>query len=281
MRAAMRVHFCVNLSGWLTCHETLFPVRMKTLLFCSALLLSLSAVGQGQDDLTRQITRDWLNSGGNATASANGSVLSVKGPESRRVGSPYLDSSFQTGYVVFYSKLQLPDSPPANSLRDVPVRLDLSTNEVEIRTKSQGIRVANWGLVRALGIRNAAATDTSWFVNIREYNPPAAEDKASTGFFEQVTVGRLSLLRYHSIFVKRSTYNVALNVGSRDDELEKKTDWYVARGRRVEKFAPGKKALISIMGDKAPEIEAYLKAKKPDLKSRDDLKAAFQYYNSL
>ncbi len=254
---------------------------MRTLLYCLAFLLTLPTSLWAQEELTKQMTRDWLNSGGNATASANGSVLAIRPPASKRIGDPYLDSTFQTGYVVFYNKLQLPDTPPASSLRDIPLRLDLTTNEVEIHTKSQGVRVAPWGMVRAVGIRHAAAGDTSWFVNSREYNPLTTSDKAATGFFEQLVVGRLSLLCFHSIYIQRANYNTALNVGSRDDELTKETAWYVAQGRRVQPLASGKKALIALMGDKAPEMEAYLKTKKLNFKSRDDLKAAFQYYNSL
>ncbi|MBC8154673.1 MAG: hypothetical protein H7Z72_17385 [Bacteroidetes bacterium] len=249
--------------------------------FHLVLLLILSTRLQAQDDLVRQVTRDWLNSGAGLTANSNRVIPGIKGPEGKRLGTPYLDTTFRTGYVVFYDRLQLPDSPPASVLKEVPVRLDLSTNEVEIRTKNQGVRVASWGLVRAFGIRDAVGSDTSWFANIREYNPLTANPNVSTGFFEQVTVGRLSLLRHHFVYVKRANYNAALNVGSRDDELEKQAEWYVARGRRVEKLPSGRKALIGLMGDKAPEIEAYMKAKKPDLKSKDDLKAAFRYYNSL
>ncbi len=254
---------------------------MKTFIFCCLLLLTAPISLWAQDDLTKQMTRDWLNSGGAATASTNGSVMAIKGPASKLLGDAYLDSTFRTGYVVFYNKLRLPDGPPASILRDIPVRLDLNTNEVEIRTKSQGIRVATGSMVQALGIRSVTSLDTTWLVNVREFSLPPGADKISSGFFEQVAVGRLSLLRYHSVSISRANYNVALNVGSKDDELVKQTDWYVARGRRVQVFSPGKKALISLMGDKAPELEAYLKAHKPDLKNPTDLKAAFQYYNSL
>ncbi len=254
---------------------------MKTFIFCCLLLISSTALRAQDEALTKQMTRDWLNSGGAATASANGSVMAIKGPDRKLLGNGYLDSTFQTGYVVFYNKLQLPDNPPGSVLRDIPVRLDLNTNEVEIRTKSQGVRVATLGMVQALGIRSTASTDTNWFVNVREFSLQPGSDKSPTGFFEQVAVGRLSLLRYHSLYLKRANYNVAMNIGSRDDELVQQTEWYVARGRRVQAFSPGKKALISLMGDKAPEIEAYLKSQKPDLKNPSVLKLVFLYYNSL
>ncbi len=272
--------YWINLCGSLFCHE-LNVVFMKVSLFLAVLFISASTSHRAQTDLNKQVMRDWLNSGGEATASSNGSVMTLAGPAGKRVGDPYLDSTFRQGYVVFYAKTRFPDNPPGQSLRDIPVRLDLTNNEVEILTKSQGVRVAGWNNVQALGILSQSAADTSWFVNVQEYKHLADDDKASAGFFEQIATGRLSLLRYHFLYVQRANYNVALNVGSRDDEIRKEADWYVAQGRRVTKFVPGKKALISLMGDKAPEIEAYLKTEKPNLKKADELKAVFRYYNTL
>lgn len=251
---------------------------MKTILVCAGLLLAIRPALRAQEDLSKQMTRDRLNS--QVGVAPGGIIFGLKGAPGQLLGDPYLDSTFQTGNVVFYQKLNLPDVGPGDMLVSIPLRLDLRSNEVEFRTKSQGVRVAPWPMVRSFGVLGNAA-DTSWFVNVREYNPIQIDNKMATGFFEQLVVGRISLLRYSAVSLTKANYNAALNVGSKDDLWEKKAGWYVAEGRMVKPFSPGKKALIALMGDKAPEIEAYLKAKKPDLKSKDDLKAAFQYYNSL
>lgn len=239
----------------------------------------VSVTGRAQTDQSNQLLRDRLNS--QAGVAPGGMILGIKAPAGNLLGDPYADSTFRPGNVVFYEKLRLPDTPPADVLTNTPLRLDLRTYEVEFMTKSQGIRVAPWPMVRVFSVPGTASTDTSRFINVREYNPVVNGDKASAGFFEQVVVGRLSLLRYPSVSIKKANYNPALNIGSRDDELEKEANWYVAQGRRVQAFSPGKKALLALMGDKAPEMDAWLKAKKPDLKSKDALKAAFQYYNSF
>ena len=72
-----------------------------------------------------------------------------------------------------------------------------------------------------------------------------------------------------------------MNTGTKDDELVLQKSWYVVRDKKAIKFSPGKKAVLSLMADKEDQIEAFLKAEKPDLKSRAGLLSVFAYYNKL
>lgn len=164
-----------------------------------------------------------------------------------------------------------------DSVAGVPVRLDLLANEVDIRAGPQDVRAAKASTVRYVDVNNRLGT-SSRFINVREYR---GEADALSGFFEQLITGRLDLLQHPTVYIRRANYNMALNVGTKDDEIIKKTDWYIAQNKRATKFSPGKRALLDLMSDRKEQIEAYLKKAKPDLKTSAGLTAVVAYYNSL
>ena len=220
-----------------------------------------------------QTTRDRINLS-NLTVPGSGTLFGLKGPAGKVIGDVYVDTVWQSGNVKFYGK----PNGVSDSLKGVPVRLDLLANEIEIRAGANDIRVAKAPAVRYVDVNNRLGTGSSRFVNVREYR---GEADALSGFFEQVATGKLELLQHPTVYVRRANYNAALNVGTKDDEIMKKTDWYVAQNKQATKFSPGKRALLELMSDRKEPIEAYLKSKKPDLRTRSGLMAVVVYYNGL
>lgn len=215
-------------------------------------------------------TRDMINLTG-LDIPRTGTIYGVSGPAGNVIGDPYLDTTWQAGTVKFYGKILA----TSDSLGGVPVRLDLYNHDVEIRAGAHDIRSAKGPSVRSVVVTSKTG-GTSQFINVREYR---GEADALQGFFEQVVVGKLTLLQYPSISVKRANFNVAMNTGSKDDELIKKFDWYLAQNGRATRFSPGKKALLELMADQKEAIETFLKTEKTDLKSRAGLIAVASYYN--
>ena len=223
-----------------------------------------------------QSTRDRINfSNLDIPNNGNGTLWGIKGPAGQVIGNPYLDTTWQAGIVKFYGKLGM--SAHVDSLVGVPVRLDLISHEVEIRAGANDIRAAQANRVRYVLMNNRMGS-TSLFVNAREYRGEADD---LNGFIELVSPGKLTLLEYPSIHVRKGNYNVALNTGTKDDELVLQKSWYVVRDKKAIRFSPGKKAVLSLMADKEDQIEAFLKAEKPDLKSRAGLVSVFSHYNKL
>ncbi|MBO0953099.1 hypothetical protein [Fibrella forsythiae] len=194
-------------------------------------------------------------------------------PRGSVIGTPYLDSTWQRGTIRFYRPLSPVTS--VDSLAQVLIRLDLSTYDTEVKASAQNIRLAKAASVRSIRFTDA---QTGLYVNTRDYAPLPSP---LTGFFEQVAVGSLTLLYYPYLYRIKANYNVAMGTGSAQDELLHKQAWYVAEKGQVRPFSPGRKALLALMATRQKEIEAYLKQQQPDLKSRTDLKALFEYYNQL
>lgn len=218
-----------------------------------------------------QTTKDRINFSGLVIPNT-GVLFGVEGEAGKVIGDNYYDTTFQAGNVRFYGRIGA-----ADSLGGVPVRYDLMTQEVEVRAGANDIRAAKAPTVRYFVMNNRLG-GANLFINVREFRGDADQ---LVGFFEDVTSGKLTLLQRHSIHVKKANYNAALNTGTKDDELEKKREWYVAKGRQAFKFSPNKKVILELMADKQAAIETFLKDKKPDLKKASGLSEVFGYYNSL
>jgi hypothetical protein len=240
----------------------------------SLLSVSASAFSQEHTDYMTQTTRDRINFSGLFTTN-NPTLFTIKGPPSKLLGDPYLDTTWQAGNVKFYNKVGL--SLTTDSLKGVPIRLDLSTNEVEIRASVRDVKAVKATAVRYVDMNNAFGS-VSRFVNVREYQ---GEAESLNGFFDQIVAGKLDLLQHPTVYIRKANYNVAMNTGTKDDELMKKMDWYIARDKKAMKFSPGKKAILELMADKKDQIETFLKTEKPDLKTRAGLGNLFAYYNKL
>jgi len=243
---------------------------MRSLFTLSFLLLFSSHLFAQSGGMTFT-TQDRINFSG-LIIPQTGVLFGVAGEAGKLIGDNYYDTTFQAGNIRFYGRIGA-----ADSLGGIPVRYDLITQEVEVRAGANDIRAAKAPTVRYF-IMNNRLGGSNQFVNVREFR---GEADGLVGFFEYVAAGKLSLLQRHSITVKRANYNAALNVGTKDDELVKKREWFVGKNRQALKFSPSKKALLELMADQQPAIEAYLKDKKPDLKKESGLAAVFAYYNSL
>ncbi|GAB3940837.1 hypothetical protein GCM10028805_03260 [Spirosoma harenae] len=242
--------------------------------FVSLVVASTSAFAQAQSEYMNQSTRERinfteLNSVNNAT------LFTIKGEPGKLIGTPYLDTTWQAGNVKFYNRVGV--SLTADSLAGVPVRLDLFANEVEIRSGNKQVKAVKSTAVRYVDMNNSMGS-VSRFVNVREYK---GEAEGLTGFFDQLITGELDLLHYTSTYIRKANFNVAMNTGTKDDEIMQKSDWYVAQDKKAIKFSSSKKSILELMANKKDQIEAFLKSQKPDLKSRAGLSAVFTYYNKL
>lgn len=243
---------------------------MKSLL--TAVLLTVTIPLLQAQTTMYQTTKDRINYSG-LSIPATGVLFGFDGNPAKLLGDNYLDTTWQAGNVKFYGKI----APHVDSISGVPIRLDLKQQELEIRGSNNDVRVARAPMVKHIEVNNRQGT-VSQFINVREYRGEA--DQLS-GFFEQLTFGPVQLLRHHTIYIRKGNYNPALNVGNKDDELVKKAEWYVGKGKQATKFSPSRKAILELMADKQAQIEAFLKEQKPDLKSASGLSSVFMYYSSL
>ena len=219
---------------------------------------------------------DWINISNSSTPVRQADGLAGFDTHRRQLlGSPYEDSTFQAGNIRFYKRLP---GTTIDSLMGVPLRYDLQTHQLEIKAGPNNIRVANAPQVRQFAVNSKALKTVTYYVNVREFRGQADQLQ---GFFDVITAGKAMLLRHPSITVTKANYNIAMNVGSKDDELVTKQNWYASLDKKVVAFTPTKRAILELFSDKEAELTTFMKLKKPDLKSRSGLASVFDYYSSL
>lgn len=241
------------------------------LLLIANLLLHVSAGAQ----VINETTKDWIRLSGDPVPLTSGVISSFNHYNKRLLGTSYEDSTFQAGNIRFYGKVP---GTRIDSLTGVPMRHDLLTQQLEILAGPNNIRVAEAPRVRQFTINTPKLRTAAYYLNVREFR---GEADVLLGFFEVLTTGRATLLRYPSAIIRKSDYNVALSVGNKDDALELKQAWYMAMGPKAVAFTPSRKGILSLFADKEADMATYLKTQKPDLKSRAGLLATVAYYNSL
>jgi len=255
---------------------------MQKSAFYLFVLFSLSATGRVQAQETAgslaPSTIDRFQNG-NMRASTAYYIEGMDGTKGELLGDHYLEPAWQRGNVQFYPHQVMMNGKviKLDTIQNVPLRLDLKNNELEIKTRF-GTKAVLGETVHYFSIERLPEMSMTTFVNVREFQGKARE---LSGFFEVLSDGELKLLQYTRFWVKKPTYVPALDTGSKDTQLMKEQHYYLARDKEAEKFSPGKSALLKWMQDQKGAMETFLKTRDFNYKNPRDLATIFDYYNSL
>ena len=100
------------------------------------------------------------------------------------------------------------------------------------------------------------------------------------GFFELVVTGKVNLINKYKAKVIPSNYNVALDLGNKNDRLTLAEQFYLQQEDEIIAISK-KKKLLEVFSDKKKEVADYIKEKKLSTKDRDDMIELVEYYNHL
>jgi hypothetical protein len=197
-------------------------------------------------------------------------MVGIPMPPKTLVGNPYLDSAWQNGSIMLYNTEKL--------LEGYPVRYDLVKQEMEIRSKS-GIKVIEGRKIKSFVWIDSLSKTPEYFINARDYK--TAEGTPIEGFFYVVSDGKLPLLKLTESYIKKATYSVQFDVGSKDDKVIKKDRlYYVSDGKAIPVPASRKK-LLTAFGPKQSEVQAFIKTNTLSVLDDRDVKKIFDFYNTL
>jgi hypothetical protein len=249
---------------------------LKAYFFLLIFGFSLTAIAQQTESQMTNTARDLINLNGfkiNAN-NANAGLFGIKGPKGDLVGNPYLDSTWQTGSIKLYKKIG-PPGREGDSIGNVPLRLDLFVNELEIQiTSTNDIRVLAGDYIRFFTLDGL---ERRIFLNVNQFR---SEDNMK-GFVELIKGGRLSLVELTKLSIIKPNYNEAMALGSKDTKIVKNSQYFVVKGNTLISIGASKKKLLDAMADRADDVEEFIKTNKLSLKSRPDITKVFVYYNSL
>lgn len=226
----------------------------------------------------QQTTVDNLNYGDfdpKASFVYYGKESSLKGAVA---GDVYWDSAWHVGKVWFYPEIvrfYAPDAP--DSAAGYPIRVDVLNDLVEFRLDATRVKGIDASSVKRLSWFSAEEQRQVTLVNTREY--PLLQEKCS-GLAELLAQGACTAFRCLSIQVIQPTYNVALDVGSRDIKLVKKQVCYALKDGRLQRFSPGAVIQELLKGQEAT-LKAYQRAQQLNLRQPAHLAKLLAYYNEL
>jgi hypothetical protein len=239
---------------------------MKKLIALTLLVLPFAGFGQAIPSNVRsqfavdQLSRTSFNRVDNA-------IVGIPVPAGRVVGDTYIDSKWNMGTVMVASKNTL--------IEGYPMKYDAKGKVLEIKT-SNGVRLLEVKNVGHMMWLDSITQQPRYFVNAARYNE---NNVPLVGLLEVVVDGNRSLFKRTMLETKQPTYNVALDVGSRDTEILKKHAYYYNNGSDLI-LIKTKKKFLEGLGDQRSDVAAFMKEKDLDVKSQDELAQIFEFYNS-
>lgn len=155
-------------------------------------------------------------------------------------------------------------------------RYEIELDQFEIKTTA-GIKVLSGKRVKSFVLLDSLTKMPHYFVNGRDFKN--AGNTPLSGFFEVLAEGELTLLSQTEVAVKKPTYNQALDMGTRDTRLVKRTKFYYIDAEVVSELPSSRKKLLPVFGEDAPEVQSFLKLNSLSLDEPQHLKVLFEHYN--
>jgi len=186
------------------------------------------------------------------------------------VGDSYFNKDWKKASVALYEN--------ENLITGYWVRFELLKNELEIKTKT-GVKVLEGDRIKGFVLTDSVNEKPTYFINAKDYKL----DQRITiiGFLEVLVEGKYILVKKNEASIRKSDYNMKLDVGNRNDEIIRSSSLFYLQGSDLKKAPNTKSSVVELFADKSNDIQKYIKVNKLNLKLQDHLEALFKYYNSL
>lgn len=216
-----------------------------------------TATTSGDPFLQKQNARDQIAAG--AHTNPNSMVFGVPLPPGEVEGNYYLNSDFRKANFELATSTKV--------YENFLIRYDLRSNLIEINYED-GIRGLDGNKVKYFDLENIGGY--ARYINAAEIKG-TGEDLPKNLFLQVLVEDDIPLYRYEDIYVKKADYNIALNVGSRNDKILKKPVYLTVVGGNVVEIRKGKKSnIFTLIPEKEKELRALAKTEKIKVREEED-----------
>lgn len=154
---------------------------------------------------------------------------------------------------------------------DVLLKYDLKNNILEIKTP-KFVKVCIPNLLKEFSLEDDLQQRTE-FTNI------SAFDRSKIGILEiRYAKGDHMYAVEHYAEIKEATYVPAIDMGSRNKKILKKSNHYLVKNTNLIPFKKSKKSILNITGKHSSTVESYIKSNGLKLKKEEDLLQLMRYY---
>jgi len=227
---------------------------MKKIALLLIVFFTINAYSQSNDASQSLI----YSSGGAST------VLEIPVRPADMVGSVYYNEVWYIGIINLFD---------GRVIKGYGLKYDIKSQYVEIKT-DDGIKILPVGLIENITWRDVNGKEETL---INWSNIEVSE----TGFYSVIYDGQKSVIKKIGLQIIDSNYNVAMDVGSKDNKYTQKNDYFFVENGKVKKTRKKRKEVLVFLADRKDQISDYAKENNLRYSSDDDLKKIFSYYNSL
>ncbi len=193
------------------------------------------------------------------------------------VGTSFLTDDWNSGTIYFTLN---------RKLEDQKFQYDIELNQFLLKGDKELKDLADARIIDAVNVM-AFVIDRKTGNNRQFLNSMNAkltlDGTPLLGFVEVLADGNLTLLRKIETSILKSSYNVALNAGTKQDKIIKKEVYYFKNKDSNNLFKVSKKLNSNLVffGNHKDKVKAYVKDNKLKFKDEGDLLKITTYYNSL
>jgi hypothetical protein len=185
-------------------------------------------------------------------------------PESKVIGSPYLNEDWQNANITLNSN---------ENINTYPVKYNIYSDMLEIKVANEvkgldGNNVKSFSFVLADQFYRTFLRSSSF------------KNGELSGFVEVLVGGKMKLLKKVFVTVLPPDYSVQLNVGSRDTRIIKREIFYYSDEESIQEIPTSRKKILKLFEDDKERISKFLEANDVDLKTEDGLRSIFNFYNN-
>lgn len=224
---------------------------LKRLTICMLILLVTAGIS------TAQLYYVNLPPGHNKITLGDDRIPGVK-------GSPYLSDEWSMGTITLHN---------GSVIDSLEMRYNVFAGEIHYKHD---------GNVYILGspdsVRYISMYGERYFVYL-----PYTDKKEGTlkDYFEFLSGDVAQLLVRHTVTKIKSNYNVALDVGEKDDRLEHKNAYYLRKDKSIVLIDRKGETVLDLLSDKSRELRDFVSRNRLSFTREADLKRIVDHYNSF
>jgi hypothetical protein len=132
--------------------------------------------------------------------------------------------------------------------------------------------------VKGFSFTNAVIEESDIVLPVFSIGYPPVDNQTQTSFYQVIADGTVKLLKHYK---KTIRVDKAFNSATSTKTFVLADVYYVFINNQITRIKPGQKSILAILGDKADQLQNYMKNNSVNYKSDAALAKLFSYYNSL
>lgn len=232
----------------------------KYLLLLVVCFLATSFSSQAQDTNLSDDEKDRIN----RKLQQRGALRTLPKQKGNMQGTPYLYKDFQSGVLKFKGENV--------EYKVTEMRYNALYDYIEVKHKDK-VQVIDGNKIDAMIL--SVAGRKKIFLSTRLYN---IKGKPMSGFLQRLSRGSVQLMKRVDTYLKRATYNVALNVGDNFDKVIQNDQYYFLSNRSLYKIK-SKKSIYKYFAKTGFNAKSYAKLHKLNLREEKAKRQLLAAYN--